>query len=580
MAKYKVQKTGQTVNLGKNDFVAKGGEGEIYIQGDRVYKICIPGAMIPEQKMRELAVLTHPRIIIPEDVLLDGKNKIAGYAMRAVPGQPIPLAQMLSKAYREHNNVAPAQMVSLVTQIADGVRFIHRHKGYLQVDGNEFNYMVTNGFADVFFIDVNSYQTPNFPVNTIMASIRDYHVKAVNGLWQWSPLSDWWSFAIISFYMFTGIHPFKGRHPGFTNIKTFMADQMTAYKSVLDPQSAFPKAAVYFPFEDVIPGGKDGAYMQWYRALFVDGKRMPAPLDFQAAIAFVAKVHEIIGSNNFDMKTLHEFASTVLGCYFQHGKEVIVTKDSVYVSNQPQSRPADRFHIGFCPVGDIPVAAWLDGDDLRLQNLEWKIPIPIQCLGRDIMSCEGRLYVLGLQDIFELTFMKSGQNITAFAKPVAGVMPKATRFYEGVAIQDMFGVKMVSIFPQAGHHQQIKIDELANYRITAARYEGGVLMVVGVNRTSGEYDRLIIRFAKDWASYDCRVIENVHPTGLNFTVTSKGICVCIDEEEKVEIFSIQKGSQTVKSVSDPAIKGDMKLCHSDDQVRFAHGKKLYSFAMK
>jgi hypothetical protein len=76
------------------------------------------------------------------------------------------------------------------------------------------------------------------------------------------------------------------------------------------------------------------------------------------------------------------------------------------------------------------------------------------------------------------------------------------------------------------------------------------------------------------------VIENIHPSGINFTVTPKGVCICIDEEEKVEIFSSQKGSQSVKSVSDPAIKGDMRLYHSDTQVRFTHGTKLYSFAMK
>ncbi|MGK3946565.1 hypothetical protein ABK046_50430, partial [Streptomyces caeruleatus] len=81
-------------------------------------------------------------------------------------------------------------------------------------------------------------------------------------------------------------------------------DQMLACKSVLDPATQYPLGAVYHPFEDVIPGGKDGAFMQWYRAVFIDNKRMPAPKDFQATLAFIAKVREIVGSDNFNIREL------------------------------------------------------------------------------------------------------------------------------------------------------------------------------------------------------------------------------------------------------------------------------------
>lgn len=582
MAKYGIRGTKTWVNLGQNEFKTKGGEGSIYIIGDRVYKVCDPGKMIPEKKIDELAALKHPNLMIPDGILIDEKKHVVGYTMPAVPNNPVPLAQILTRAYRESNHITPEKMAKLVLKVVEITRFVHTHPHYLQVDGaNEFNLMVTEQYDDIFGIDVNSYQTPTYPADAIMASIRDWHVgQDASGRWQWSQGSDWWSVGIIAFYMLTGLHPFKARFKGFDNLKTYMIDQMKAYKSAFLPEAMFPQAAVYTPFEDAIPGGKSGAYWQWLWSMFVEGKRLAAPDGFQAVVKFVTKVHEIIGSNNFIMQVLHEYASKVLGCYFQEGKEVVVCQNDLYVNNQRMNRVADKMAIGFATKMNIPIVAHLENGNLRLQNLESKVPIRIELQAQDLMSCEGRIYARGQRDIFEIEVMQANNVFLGFARLVANVMPHATTMFEGGAIQDMFGACMVSIFPDSGMHRQLKIDELAGYRITQARYEGNVLMVVGVNRKTGEYDRLRFRFSKDWKTYDCVTTEGIQPTGINFTVTTKGICICITEEEKVEIFSSQMGSQTVKSYADPAVKGDMRLCHSDAQVRFAHGGKLYSFAMK
>lgn len=580
MPNYKVRSTGQIVNLTKTNFKAKGGEGEIFIQRDTVYKVCDPGKMIPEGKFKELAVLDHPKIVKPEEILLDGKNKPVGYTMRLVPRNARPLAQILTKAYRQRESVTPDMMTELVKQIADGIRSIHKKPGYLQVDGNELNYMVTDDHKDIYFIDVNSYQTPNYPADAIMPSIRDYHCpKGPNGLYLWSQVTDWYSFAIVSFFMFSGIHPFKGRHPNFTNLKTLMIDQMTACKSVLDPEVQFPTGAVYSPFEDYIPGGKDGSYMQWYRAIFCQNKRTPPPTDFQAILKIAAQIKEIIGSNNFDIHELRKFSKTILGYYYQNGREVVVTSDSVYVDNQFNQKPNQKFKVGFTP-NNVPFAAWLENDRLHLFNLETKNVIPCDVMGSDIMSYGGRVYVQSTQNIFEIKFAEIGTQLLASIVSVASIMPNATELFQGVAIQDMFGARMISVFPQSGHHQMIKVDELSGIKVIDAKFERGVLMIVGMNGETGKYSRYVFRFAKDWTSYDLRTVENINPNGLNFTVLETGLCVCLTEDEKVEIFSSQKDSVNIKSISDPVIKSDMHLCHSGTQVRFAYGEKLFSIAVK
>jgi hypothetical protein len=59
-----------------------------------------------------------------------------------------------------------------------------------------------------------------------------------------------------------------------------------------------------------------------------------------------------------------------------------------------------------------------------------------------------------------------------------------------------------------------------------------------------------------------------------------GVIVCLTEEEKVEIFNAKKDLSGSKVYSDPAVKGDMLLFHSGQQVRLTHEDKLYSFKVK
>ena len=579
MPTYTIKKTGERVELNDTYFKAKGGEGSIYIIGDTVYKVCEKDKMIPAQKFQELAVLDHPNIIVPQETLLY-RNKPTGYTMRAVPGNPYPLGQILTKPFREREGVTPDDMLKLVEKIASIIKYVHSHKGYLQVDGNEFNYMVPDTFDDVFAIDTNSYQTPNFPAEVIMPSIRDLHVSQdSSGMYKFSELSDWYSFAVISFYMFTGIHPFKGRHPDYPNMKTSMHDNMLHCKPVLLPETMFPMGAVYHPFEDYIPGGKDGAYMQWYRSVFIDNKRLPAPDQWQAVLSFVAKVKEIIGSNNFEIIELKQFADQVVGFYANKGREVVVTKEKVYIGGKETKIPSHKMRIGFTPKRNIPYAAWLDDGVLKLTNLEDGSPIKVNLHGKSIMSCEGRVYVQGNNNISELAFVESGALFGA-PQSVASILPNATEMFQGVVIQDMFGNYVASVFPETGHHRQIKLDEIKDYRITEAKYEHNVLMVVAFHKESGQYDRFVYRFSTDWNGHDLRKVENISPVGINFTVLENGIVISLTEEEKIEVFSSKKDRPDVKSVGDPCIESDMRLCHVESEARFARGNKIYQIKFK
>jgi len=598
--RYKSKNTGATIVLDDSNYKTEGGEGAIYIDepAARVHKICFPGQMIPQQKFDELAMLDHPRIRRPDDILLKGTKEV-GYSMPLVPGNAVPLARILTKTFQEREGVTHEKKAKLVLQIADALHFIWS-KGnaipgsnpprtgvpFLQVDGNELNYMVEDNFEEVHLIDVNGFQTPSFPVNTIMLSVMDPKVTQdhTTGLWNWTPESDAYSFAIISWYIFTCIHPYKGFHKSYPNKKTFMMEQMRDNISVLRPDVEFPKGPVYFPFFDYVPGGESGAYGQWFRAILLEGKRLLPPKEYQAVVTAIVTpvIKEIVGSDNFVMTMIKDYGALIVGHYAHKGKSVVVTKDHLYIDGRHQPRPQGRFRIGFTPQNNQVIAATLSEDgDVRLQNLDQKTPIRYDGSGKDIMSYDGRLYVLAENNILEIMFQEMGAMTFATSRSVASVMPSGTRLFQGCAFQNMMGTQMCSVFPKSGHHQQFRLTELAGLEITDAKCEQNVLMVVAMDRQSGEYKRFVFRLSRSTSEYDVRVVDNITPTGLNFTVVpEKGVCICITEEEKVEIFSVQRNSQSLKMVADPAVVGDMKLCHSGAHVRFAHGSKLYDFTMK
>lgn len=578
--------TKRFVELSDSDFKAKGGEGSVYISNGRVYKICEPGFMIPEAKFKELSVLTHPRIIRPETILLDsGKKHAVGYTMKLVPKNPISLAEMLSKAYQEREGVTAKTKADLVMQIREGVQFTH-DKGrekfstpILIVDENENNFMVTDDYSEVYFIDVGAWQTPHFPCPVLNPSVWDFHCNN-----HWTELSDWYSFGIIAWWLFIGNHPFKIFHPILKTLKDAMINCMKANKSMLDPQADYPQAAVYYPFENHIPGGNDGAFMQWFRAMWIDGKRLPPPTDYQAAlVAIITKVKEIVGSNNFNMNLLFDFGkngSADITAYYQNlGKEVVVTKSNIVVDRQFYPRINQRFRIGFTPTNKA-VAVYIDDDRLKIMGVENQLPINIDAAATAIMAYDGRVYVQSGTAICELTFIEMGQSVLTALQPVANIIEHATQLFQGVAFQQMFGAYMVSVFPKQNQHQQFKIVELEGYRITDAKFDSGVLMVVGTKGRSGQYDRFVIRFHPDWSKYECKIIEDISPIGLNFTVI-RGVCVCITEEQKVEVFAADpRSTQQPKTITDPAIQNDMHLCHGQHGVQFARGSKLFSFAMR
>ncbi|MHA2043411.1 MAG: hypothetical protein ACW99G_01380 [Candidatus Thorarchaeota archaeon] len=561
--KYTVKGFGD-IDLGSKNFVAKGGEGSVYVKGSTAYKIYEDASnMIPEAKIKELSVLDMPQIIKPESLILDKKNKPIGYTMRYVK-DTTPLARLFTKTFKQKNNILPEDAIELTKKLQDIMTFTHS-KDTLIVDVNEMNFLANKDLSDFYAIDVNTYQTKHYPATAIMQSVRDLHSV------EFTEESDWFSWAIITFQLLTGIHPYKGNHPDFASMP--IADRLEARMlkniSVFNQDTKVPK--VVMPF-DVIPA----SLKSWYKAVFEDGHRSVPPVDYKTMVQLITKVREITGGDAFDINLLEAYVGNILEVFCTGNVRVVQTDHTVYYKGY--EIPLQTAKIGFTPKMSYPIAAYLDDKNLKLYNLETLQDVPINIHADGIIESDGRLYIKNKADIVELVFTEVGKNVIPSVQ-IIGQVVETSKIFDGMIFQNMLGRFVASIFPESKKHYQIAIPELDGYRLIDAKYQNNVLVAVGMT-ANGEYDRFTIRFSSDRTKYDLRKTENIAYTGINFAVADHGVCVLMNEEEKIEAFSNIRNVSEMKVIDDPAVGADMKLFKDGSSILFAQDNKLFSIKMK
>ena len=559
--RYFVQGKGE-IRLTKADFKAQGGEGAIYVTGSTAYKIYNdPQRTIPKAKILELSVLAQPNIIRPMDIIIDPQNRPVGYSMLHVD-RSYALCQLFPRAFRLRNNLTPETTLRLVRKLQEGVKHIHT-KGILIVDLNELNFLVSEDFREIFFIDVDSYQTPSFPATVLMESVRDRHAHT------FTVNTDWFSFAVVSFQMFVGIHPFKGTYAPIQSLSdkdTKLDARMRANISVLNAGVSVPPSCL--PFSVIPPN-----YLDWYRAVFEEGMRLPPPENAQAFVALpVPIVRRNIVSGRIETTEIRDFDSEIIW----HDGVITITGKSVYFDGKIYPKPQFDVKVAVTPRLRHLITAYLEGTRLRVRDLTIGEDIACDIEVEEFMLSQGQFYIKQQENIFEIQFVELSQKILLGVRRAANATMKSTRMFEGLAIQSLLGANYASIPAKSGICHQVHLPELEGYRILEAKLDRRVLMVVGTKQ--GQYDKLIFRFAADFTSHDLRVVPGCS-TNINFAVLDSGVVLHMTDEDDLEVFSGLKDAAGIKVLQEPAIQGDVRLFHVGTQALIAHGSTLYKIRM-
>lgn len=575
-----VKGTGTSLDLNRRDYVAQGGEAVIYARRGVAYRIYHnPATMPPVGKLTELAEIKDPRVINPRDILVDVTGKPIGFTMRFVD-RAIALCAMFPKAFREREGITHAQVADLVEHFRSLVANVHAAH-VLIVDLNEMNVLVDAAYKDVFAIDTTSYQTPHYPATAIMDSIRDPQDKT------FSELTDWYSFAIVTFQAFVGIHPFKGKYKGgdagLRGKLPMDADddgfaptrrRMAANVSIFHSEVSVPAAT--YPF-DVIPI----PYRRWYEDLFVKGKRCPPPSAMGVIVLSAAPVPAVGGATALDIREMRQYAG-IIRYVWSDGKSLIVATDKgLAVDGRNVATPADMkvTACGFTPLGGRVVVAGLNGRRVVLFNATDGTPVSFDANAEEVRSYDGRIYFRTADGVYEVRLFGTGSAVIATSVQVSQTTEHSSRLWPGVVTQDLLGSLYVSLLTATGTARQIRIPELDAYQIQEAKFDGGVLMVTGIRRGARHTafaDRLVFRFGPEGDdTYDVRTIANITPTGLNFVTLDTGVTVCLTEEDRLEIFSAQKGSVAIKTIEEKTLGADMTLAKMGGTVLFTRGDRVY-----
>ena len=466
------------IKLDSRDFLAKGGQAEIFLKDNLIYKIYHDiNQMIPEAKIRELQAIKNKHVLKPIDVVYNHKNKAIGYMMNRAPAS-YTLCQLFTKSFKNRHKIGQAQIIRIISDMQTILQSIH-DDNCLVVDLNELNIMISSDFKSLSFLDVDSYQTQSFKANALMDSISDPLVK--NN--QFSIESDWYSWGILAFNLYVGVHPFKGKHPRYK--KNEWLKRKAEHASVFDDGVRLPAACSDF---SIIPD----EHLVWFKDTFQAAKRyIPPVINTKTNVLKpITKVRKINSNKGFIIKKRFEFpdiihdSKEIFGVLYTLTENALYRNDRQIVEVRDKSRVNNIFFIN----GDAFILTF-SGFTKEVLIYNDECEIRIQAESYFIES--SRLYTILFDQFFEQHFHLLNGQLNTSKRSLSRCNFEQLKVFTGLLIQRTIDQIIVFIPYAEKHLYKAIIPELLDFRVLDAKYEKHFLIIIA--EKSGVYYRIIIK---------------------------------------------------------------------------------------
>ncbi len=552
---------GKTITLTDQDFVAEGGEGKIYRQGQTAYKIYTdPNKMIPSAKFQELQVLTHSNIICPQQLLFDKQQNPVGFSMAQVLNA-VGLPRLFTSDFCQQHRITPDLQLKLLGNIRDTIQFIH-DQNCLMVDGNEMNYLVSeHDWITPYFIDVDSYQTPHFPATAQMLSIKDYHST------QLSTLTDWFAFAIVACQVLVGIHPYKGKHPDFK--KHDLAARMQANMSIFNSAVTVPAATRDFA---VIPP----AWLDWFIQVLEKGQRLAPPSVTGSAVQVPVAAPAAISSVHLQISLLAQFAAPIRQYLAYNGAQLVLAGEQAYVGKTAFKLPNADSVLALEPRSGRALAFSVENQQLQVFDIEKQSPLTVNLAAQRVLQHENDVFFVHEDRLMAVKTVLLNQQLHVTAGTQWQIMPHAHQVLDGLIYQNVLGQPWLVIPWKANACMIRAIPELHGYQVVSGRHQRGVVMLCG--HKNGQYDQLIFRFNADYSHYDCQRLENCDLLTNNFVTLDNDMVAHIAQDGELNL--LHRHADARKQLQDPQLNTTMQLTHDGMRVLFYTNNTLYQMTMK
>ncbi len=418
---------GRAVVLERRHFVGQGGEGRVFAVGELAYKLAHdPARALPAAKLAALSALDDPRVLRPIGQLFDEDGVPIGH-LSAFARDSEPLCRLFAKSFRASRGVDDAALYRLVAAMREVLEAAHA-RGLQVGDLNPFNVLVRPDLVTPAFIDVDSWQAPGFPVTAVMDAVRDRHAPCG----RFDEGTDWFAFAVTTFQLLTGLHPYRGGH----RIKGLDA-RMKANVSALRPEVLRPPSARS-------PESLPTRLRAWLHAVLERGEREPLPW--------------------------------------------LALAEAAPASLAPAARP-----MGVAAPAS-PLRVEVVGGRLRLFDAtDGDRPIPVDLQATQAIAWAGRAYVVSGSSLVEVDPRRfGGGTVLAVPRVVGSTPPLATRLFEGVAVQDLLGETYIAAF--VGPHRTLRapVPGVEARQIVDARLEAGMVSLLVANADGSQERKEVV----------------------------------------------------------------------------------------
>jgi len=346
----------QPVKLNDANEIHRGGEGRILtISGDskRVAKIYHPHIQgITKKTFRELQKLKKSIFVIPQLLLFDRQQKIAGFIMEYLPKEFVPLSALFSKNYCSRHQIGTKTKQKIAIKLIETLKYAHQN-GIVIGDFNQYNVLVTHR-AEVRLIDTDSFQTPeNQHSGLVLEDIRDYLYGG-----KISRNADYFALSVLLFYLFTHTHPFKGIHKTVKGLMNRMIQRIPIFKK--DPDLKVPKC--YLPM-------KTGGFFAQFERHYIAGERFLISMlsaDYQYISTKIQIPVQKITRGELQIKPILE-NTQVQELYFTQHLGVLYTADNYLIfSGKQKGQLIEQDRISRKNWDDI----YLTGERIFLRRAE------------------------------------------------------------------------------------------------------------------------------------------------------------------------------------------------------------------
>lgn len=559
------------VTLRQTDHMATGGEGSLYRANNTVVKIftdrnkMLHGRM--DKKLELLSQFTHPYMVAPLGLVSDTHKSLLGYYMNFVDGEP--LSRVFTNSFWKRENFSTKNASELVKGMRDVVEYAHARKALL-VDANELNWLAVKDkkVYEPRIIDVDSWGIGTWPASVIMPSIQDPHTKGFN------EGSDWFAWGIVTFQIYTGIHPYKGTLSGYAQHD--LKERMKARASVFRADIQLNKAVRDF---SKIPN----MLVDWYEAVFEKGERGVPPLIFETVPGKIRPTQKlrIVTTATGSLVFTKLFSMTNDPAIEVYPSGVVRLLSGALVELQTKKEI-----LSFAEKGSVVKA--IDHGFVVAKVQEQKLDLtcsngaessgtcPLPITASSVVIGNNRLFACTESGLQEVSVRRVGNKPIASIGNTWSVLGNSLEWFTEFGVMDALGAKHLVLPYNSKGLVTVRTRELDGLRTVTGVSYGRIVVLIAISK-SGEYRRLDFYFDHDMRTYQVTK-KTVDTPELNAVVLPKGVVASIEEDG--ELVITVPSTQVVNKVKDQNITTDVALFRWEDTVLCIKDGAVWSLRMR